>query len=121
MNKLELEVEDNIMIDGKALVSLPNNFNGSTKVKRNQLKNVSEGVVVRDEEKSIEKLILEHLKEDTSTEKVKEFVTAIKNLEHPTLDTVTESLFLLKVKQYLKVGTSVVSLGTAILKMIGII
>ncbi|MDV4244381.1 hypothetical protein [Acinetobacter baumannii] len=89
MKKLELEVENNTMTNGKALVSLPNNLNGLAKVKGNTLIDVEQGVVVRDQDSSIEVLLLEYLKEDIPQEKVKEVVSAIKSLREKNLDTVS--------------------------------
>lgn len=117
MNRLDLEIEDNKMHTGDALVSLPNNLNGSAKVKRNDLTDVKVGVLVRDEEQGLEQILLQHLKDDTPPEKLKEIISTIQTLQHKTPDTVTESLFLSQVKQYLKVGKDVVDLGIAIVKL----
>lgn len=117
MNRLDLEIEDNKMHTGDALVSLPNNLNGSVKVKRNDLVDVKVGLLVRDEEQSLEKILLQHLKDDTPPEKIKEIIASIQILQHKTSDTVTESLFLSQVRQYLKVGKNVVDLGIAIVKL----
>lgn len=117
MNRLDLEIEDNIMHTGEALVSLPNNLNGSAKVKRNNLTDVKVGVLVRDEEQGLEKILLQHLKDDTPPEKLKEIISSIQALQHKTPDTVTESLFLSRVKEYLKVGKNVVELGITIVKL----
>ncbi|HFX6218967.1 hypothetical protein NYY68_19025 [Acinetobacter baumannii] len=120
MKKLELEVENNTMTNGKALVSLPNNLNGLAKVKGNTLIDVEQGVVVRDQDSSIEVLLLEYLKEDIPQEKVKEVVSAIKSLREKNLDTVSETLFSAKLNQYLKVGTTIIGLANAILGIPGL-
>ncbi|RKG31574.1 MULTISPECIES: hypothetical protein [Acinetobacter] len=120
MKKLELEVENNTMTNGKALVSLPNNLNGLAKVKGNTLIDVEQGVVVRDQDSSIEVLLLEYLKEDIPQEKVKEVVSAIKSLREKNLDTVSETLFSAKLNQYLKVGTTIIGLANVILGIPGL-
>lgn len=120
MNKLELEVENNTMTNGKSLVSLPNNLNGLAKVKGNTLIDVEQGVVVRDQDLSIEVLLLQYLKEDIPQEKVKEVVTAIKSLREKNLDTVSETLFSAKLNQYLKVGTTIIGLANVILGIPGL-
>lgn len=120
MKKLELEVENNTMTNGKALVSLPNNLNGLAKVKGNTLIDVEQGVVVRDQDLSIEVLLLEYLKEDIPQEKVKEVVSAIKSLREKNLDTVSETLFSAKLNQYLKVGTTIIGLANVILGIPGL-
>lgn len=120
MNKLELEIEENTMVNGKALVSLPNNFNGSAKVKKNNLTDVEQAVLVRDREENIELLLLESLRDDTPPEKINEVVSAIKMLREKNLDSISESLFSSKLSQYLKVGKSIIGLATAILQIPGI-
>lgn len=117
MNKLELEVENNTMTNGKSLASIPHNMNGSAKFKDNKLIDVEHGVVVRDGNVNIEVLLLEYLKEDIPQEKVKEVVAAINNLRERNLDTVSETLFSAKLSQYLKVGTTIISLAKLLLSI----
>ncbi|MFK0634331.1 hypothetical protein ACIWGI_15345, partial [Acinetobacter baumannii] len=80
MNKIEINNEDNFMSEGDSFVSLPNNFQGTINNRRNHLDKVKNGVYVRDEELTIEKLLLEYLRTDTPSEKIKDVVSALKSL-----------------------------------------
>lgn len=120
MNRIELEIEENTMTNGNAMASLPNNFNGSIKFNKNTLDGVEIGVFVRDKEKGLENLLLEFLKSDTPPEKIQEIITALKSLETKTEDTVYESLYLSRAKDYLDVGSTLINLAVVLVQYFGL-
>lgn len=114
MSKFEINNEDNFMSEGDSFVSLPHNFQGVVNNKRNNLDRVKTGVYVRDEELTIEQILLEHLKTDTPSEKIEEIVFALKTLKIKDKDSIYDALKDNDIKPYLDFGASLLSLTTAL-------
>ncbi|EXI36276.1 hypothetical protein J647_3329 [Acinetobacter baumannii 846928] len=119
MNKIEINNEDNFMSEGDSFVSLPNNFQGTINNRRNHLDRVKNGVYVRDEELTIEKILLEYLKTDTPSEKIKDVVSALKSLKNKDEDSIYDVLKSSGIKSYLEIGTSLINLTTALIPFVG--
>ncbi|EMC7871458.1 hypothetical protein [Acinetobacter baumannii] len=119
MNKIEINNEDNFMSEGDSFVSLPNNFQGTINNRRNHLDKVKNGVYVRDEELTIEKLLLEYLRTDTPSEKIKDVVSALKSLKNKDEDSIYEVLKDSNIKSYLEIGTSLINLTAALIPFVG--
>lgn len=119
MSKFEINNEDNFMSEGDSFVSLPNNFQGVVNNKRNYLDRVKTGVYVRDEELTIEKILLEHLKADTPSEKIEEVVSALKSLKNKDEDSIYDVLKGFDLKPYLEIGTSLLNLTAALTPFLG--
>lgn len=108
---MKINIDGNEMKDGESILSVPNNFQGEASITNNKTDNVKHGAFVREEENTIEKLLFQYLKNDTPPEKIKEVVTALKDLKTKDEDSIYEVLRLHEIKPYIELGTSLITLA----------
>ncbi|WP_168379765.1 hypothetical protein [Acinetobacter cumulans] len=114
MNKMKITIDGNNMKNGETILSVPHNFQGEASVTNNETDNVKHGAFVRDEEKTIESLLLEYLKQDTPPEKIKDVVAALKSLTTKDEDSIYEVLRIHEIKPYLEFSTSLISFAAVL-------
>lgn len=112
MSKAIYNVEENKLTDVEALVSTPNNFTGEVNVRRNE-GDAKYAVFVRDDA-TLEKILIEYLKEDTPSEKISEVVLALRGLKVQDEDTIYDQLRNLGLKTYIEAGLTLHALATAL-------
>ncbi|MFX9843592.1 hypothetical protein ABTP46_15145 [Acinetobacter baumannii] len=113
MSKPTFNFNNNTMERGKSFTSTPNNFGGVINADGNTIRDVDHFHYQRDE-KSLEAVILKHLKQDTSPEVIKQTVKEIEKLEDKNQDTIFEKLSEIGIKTYLEGGILLTNLAFAI-------